>query len=221
LTLPETPPPIAASYPSVLSGTGSFALTLFLGGRAMKNGTTNTGADRDSLRSGCRCARFALSTAALILVICSSLFARVSFADELHLLINGKAVHINAPAGSHLNEKNWGMGFQYDLDPIDKKWVPFITSSGFEDSNKNPSYYAGGGVLRRFQGDTFHFDAGIVGFVMTRKGYKNDEPFLGALPAFSAGTRRVSVNMTYIPKVEPKVVALWFFQLKINLGNFR
>jgi len=56
---------------------------------------------------------------------------------------------------------------------------------------------------------------------MTRKGYKDNQPFLGVLPAFSVGTNRVSVNMTYIPKVEPKAVPLWFFQLKINLSNFR
>jgi len=30
----------------------------------------------------------------------------------------------------------------------------------------------------------------------------------------------VSVNVTYIPKVEPKMVALWFFQSKITLADF-
>ena len=55
---------------------------------------------------------------------------------------------------------------------------------------------------------------------MTRKGYKDNQPFLGMLPAFSVGTKRVSVNMTYIPKVDPKAVPLWFFQLKISLGKY-
>jgi hypothetical protein len=92
--------------------------------------------------------------------------------------------------------------------------------SGFSDSNKNSSYYAGGGALRRFQFDGTHVDLGAIGFVMTRKGYKDNQPFLGVLPAFSVGTSRISVNMTYIPKVEPKAVPLWFFQLKISLRNF-
>lgn len=90
-------------------------------------------------------------------------------------------------------------------------------ASGFIDSNKNPSYYAGGGAMRRFQYNAVHFDLGAIGFLMTRKGYKNDHPFIGVLPAFSVGTEKISLNMTYIPKVEPKAVALWFFQIKIRL----
>ena len=151
----------------------------------------------------------------------AGLMAGTAVASEMSLLVNGKAIHVNVPAGKNLNEKNWGLGFQYDGDLINKTWVPFAAVSGFIDSNKNPSYYAGGGALRRFQFDGTHVDMGAIGFVMTRKDFMNDKPFLGVLPAFSVGTDRVSVNMTYIPKVHPKAVALWFFQLKINLSNFR
>lgn len=157
---------------------------------------------------------------ALFVTLGAGLASGTAAADELSLLVNGKAIHVNAPAGSHLNEKNWGLGLQYDGNIVNKKWVPFATVSGFSDSNRNPSYYAGGGALRRFQFDGTHVDVGAIGFVMTRKNYKNDKPFFGVLPAFSVGTERVSVNMTYIPKVEPKMVALWFFQLKVKLGNF-
>ena len=160
------------------------------------------------------------SISTLILAVLFCLFSGAVAADELHLLVNGKAIHVNQPAGSHLNEKNWGLGFQYDGNLINKKWLPFVTASGFSDSNKNPSYYAGGGALRRFQGDVLHLDIGAIGFLMTRKNFKHDRPFIGVLPAFSVGTERVSVNMTYIPKVEPKMVALWFFQLKIKLADF-
>ncbi len=159
-------------------------------------------------------------TLALSVAIGAGLASGAAAAAEMHLLVNGKAIHINAPAGSHLNEKNWGLGLQYDGNIVNKKWVPFATVSGFSDSNKNPSYYVGGGALRRFQFDGTHVDVGAIGFIMTRKNYKNDQPFFGVLPAFSIGTERVSVNMTYIPKVEPKMVALWFFQLKVKLGNF-
>jgi hypothetical protein len=33
------------------------------------------------------------------------------------------------------------------------------------------------------------------------------------------GTERVAVNVTYIPKADPKSVPLWYFQLKIGLGK--
>jgi hypothetical protein len=87
------------------------------------------------------------------------------------------------------------------------------------NSNRNPSYYAGGGALHRFKFDGVHVDAGAVGFVMIREDYNDDRPFLGVLPAFSLGTKNIAVNFTYIPKIEPKSVPLWFFQLKINLTN--
>ena len=156
----------------------------------------------------------------LLFTFVACLTAGTAAAGEMSLLVNGKAIHINPPAGKNLNESNWGLGIQYDGDLVNKKWVPFAAVSGFIDSNENPSYYAGGGALRRYQLDGTHVDVGIIGFVMTREGYKNDKPFLGALPAFSVGTNRVSLNMTYIPKVEPKAVPLWFFQLKVKLANF-
>ena len=186
----------------------------------MEYGHTADFAHHGFLRGCTRIMGGALRFLILTLLVFSSLLVGMAKADDLSLLVNGKAIHVNAPAGSHLNEKNWGLGIQYDGNVIDKKWIPFVSASGFSDSNKNPSYYAGGGALRRFQGDTLHLDVGAIGFLMTRKGYKNDKPFIGVLPAFSVGTERVSVNMTYIPKVEPKMVALWFFQLKIKLADF-
>lgn len=54
---------------------------------------------------------------------------------------------------------------------------------------------------------------------MTRQDFNNGLPFPGILPAFSFGTDRIALNMTYIPKVYPKMVALAFFQLKIKLTN--
>jgi hypothetical protein len=187
----------------------------------MKQGYTGSAAHLDFSREFFSKAKKCLSVLALILTTATGLFTDAAAAGELSLLVNGKAIHIDTPAGTHLNEKNWGLGLQYDWDIVNKKWVPFAAVSGFSDSNKNPSYYAGGGVLRRFQFDDTHVDLGLIGFLMTRKDYKNDQPFFAALPAFSMGTNRVSLNMTYIPKVHPKAVPLWFFQLKIGLSNFR
>ena len=161
--------------------------------------------------SGCGLAR--------ILALVGFLTVAPAHADEWSLLVNGKAIHLGAPAGSNLNESNWGLGLQYDWNRANSNWVPFAAASGFQDSNKNPSYYAGGGLLYRSRFGSVHVDAGLIAFVMTRKDYHDDKPFLGALPAFSVGTKDVAVNFTYIPNIHPKSVPLWFFQLKINLTN--
>lgn len=148
------------------------------------------------------------------LVLCSL----ATQAGQFSLLVNGKAYHLDRQ--EKYNENNWGAGLQYDFDKTANNWVPFIAASGFLDSNSNPSYHAGGGAARRFQiNDTFHADAGIVAFFMTRENFNNDRPFFGALPVLSVGIEQVSINMTYVPKVDPKMVPLLFFQLKIGLGK--
>lgn len=156
-----------------------------------------------------------------LLAFAACLTTTAAAADELSLLVNGKAFHTNSTTSNKLNEKNWGLGLQYDWHRATDQWIPFATASGFSDSNRNMSYYAGGGAMYRFQLDSAHVDLGAVGFVMTRKGYKNNDPFPGVLPALSVGTKNVALNITYVPRVEPKAVPLWFVQLKINLSNFR
>jgi hypothetical protein len=160
------------------------------------------------------------------LVVIASAFAALmaapAQADQWSLLLNGKAVHLEKRPGVHYNEENWGAGVQYDFKMTESKWVPFLTASGFKDSYENPSYYAGGGTMRRFsfgeEKGSVHLDAGMVAFLMIRKGFKNGDPFLGVLPVASFGTDRVALNITYIPKVVPKMVPLLFFQLKIGLN---
>ncbi len=143
-------------------------------------------------------------------------------ADQWSLLLNGKAIHLEKRAGDDYNEENWGGGVQYDFTSKDSKWSPFLTASGFKDSNKNPSYYAGGGTMRRYafgmEKDSMHLDVGMVAFAMIRKGYQHGNPFLGLLPVISLGTDRVALNLTYIPKVDPKLIPLLFLQLKVGLN---
>jgi hypothetical protein len=131
---------------------------------------------------------------------------------------------MNPPRSIEYNEDNWGAGIQYDFKSYDRKWVPFMSASGFIDSFENPSYYMGVGIVRRIHIghtiDSKHVDTGLIGFLMTRKDYKDGNPFFGMLPALSFGSRRFAVNMTYIPKVDPKMVSLWFFQLKISTFEF-
>jgi hypothetical protein len=156
---------------------------------------------------------------ALVFAFLAGLMTGTATADELSLLVNGRAVHIGKPAGSKLNERNWGLGLQYDWNLEHTNWIPFAAVSGFSDSNRNASYYAGGGALYRVRFNGMHVDAGAVGFVMTRKDYNDDKPFIGVLPALSVGIRNFSLNFTYVPKADPKAVPLWFFQVKINLKS--
>lgn len=180
--------------------------------------------------SRCRAAAVAstrrLTTSLMFLLgaIVLAVAARIGHAGEMHLLVNGKAIHLDHQRDVHYNESNWGAGFQYDFAPGGSRWVPFVTASGFSDSNRNPSYYAGGGWLKRIEwtaiGRHWHVDAGVIGFLMQREGFKNDKPFPGVLPAFSLGTERIAVNVTYIPRVDPKMVPIVFFQLKLKLADF-
>ena len=71
------------------------------------------------------------------------------------------------------------------------------------------------------QFDGMHVDLGAIGFLMTRKDFKNERPFPGVLPVLSVGSKNVALNVTYVPRVEPKAVPLLFFQIKMNLGIFQ
>lgn len=142
------------------------------------------------------------------------------FADELHLVLNGKAIHLD---GGDYNEKNWGLGFEYDFAPRGK-WIPFIAGSSFKDSNKQTSRYLGGGFKYRYRLDAdpdgWFVDGGLIGFLMTRKDYKDNDPFLGALPFVTIGNAWVALNATYIPEVSPKHKQLLYFQLKFRIAQF-
>ena len=145
-------------------------------------------------------------------------------AEQLHLLLNGKAKHVNPKPNVELNERNWGGGFEYDFGRRTSRWVPFITASGFIDSLENPSYYAGGGMLRRYvlsrKLDDLHVDIGVVGFLMTREDFYHGRPFPGALPVLSFGSDKIAMNVTYIPAIDKRIAQLWFMQLKVSSNNF-
>lgn len=141
-------------------------------------------------------------------------------ADELQLIINGKAVHLT---NKNYNEKNYGLGFEYDFAPR-KHWITFVNGSIFKDSLENTSKYLGGGMKRRYElqqdPNGWHADVGLFGFLMTRVDYHNNHPFFGVLPAFSLGKQWFAINATYIPKVSPKHVNLFFFQLMFRVAEF-
>lgn len=142
-------------------------------------------------------------------------------ADELHLIVSGKSIHFRTDTS--FNEQNWGLGFEYDFEQKNS-WIPLITGASFKDSLENTSNYLGAGTKRRFLlGDDpegMHLDAGIIGFVMTRQDYKNNDPFLGAVPFISLGNSRIALNITYVPKIVPKMVAFVYFQATFKIAEF-
>ena len=141
-------------------------------------------------------------------------------ADEFHVIVNGKAIHLSQ---GNFNEKNYGLGFEYDFAPRNN-WITFLNGSAFKDSNNNTSNYLGGGMKRRYQLEKdpngWHADLGFIAFLMTRKDYKDNQPFPGALPVVSLGKQWFALNATYIPSVSPKHKALLFFQLMFRLAEF-
>ena len=142
-------------------------------------------------------------------------------ADELHLVVSGKSIHLGTDTS--FNEANWGLGFEYDFEE-NNNWINLITGVSFKDSLNNTSNYLGAGTKRRFLlGDDpegMHIDAGVLAFAMTRRDYRNNDPFLGVLPFVSVGNRRVAVNITYVPDIVPKSVAFIYFQATFRIAGF-
>ena len=141
-------------------------------------------------------------------------------AEQLHLIVSGKTYHFE---DRNFNESNWGLGLEYQFARREE-WIPFITATAFLDSNKQWSKYVGGGGRYRFDlgedGMFTWFDVGVIGFVMTRKDFRDNDPFVGILPFVSAGNDFVSINATYIPRVTPKSVPLVYVQVMFRLAEF-
>jgi hypothetical protein len=146
------------------------------------------------------------------------------------VVLNGHAVHVNAE--KHWNEDNWGLGFEKEFNSSGH-WVTAAVANGFKDSMDNPSYMAGASIKHRFRvlSDRLYFDAGLVAFYMTRQNVRHNEPFPGALPTMTFGSRRVAVNVTYMPgsvvddvthanRIDPAMAGVFFIQLKLNASLF-
>lgn len=146
------------------------------------------------------------------------------------VVLNGRAIHVNA--AQKWNEDNWGLGVEREFNPTGR-WVKVALANGFKDSCGEPSYMAGGGLKRRFRlfSDDLYFDVGMIGFLMTREDVHHNRPFPGALPAVTIGTRRVALNLTYMPNSvvdhvtkanlkDPDMKGVYFLQLKFDASLF-
>ncbi len=161
-------------------------------------------------------------------LLCLIFICQPVYSNELHLILNGKSIHTSQPQGINYNERNLGVGLQYDLDEIDKNLYPYFYAGGFSDSYHQPSYYFGTGISYRARiviGNTpLRVDSGVTMVMMSRdlisSQATNETIFLsGVLPVLSIGNSNVALNMTYIPAVGPIDDELWFFQLKIRLNK--
>ena len=156
----------------------------------------------------------------VIMIMAIMALSNSAFGEELYMVLNGKAFHQDK---GNYNENNYGLGFEYDMS-TQGAFIPFVGASSFKDSNSQTSNYIGGGYKYRMpltaKSDGWRFDAGIMGFVMTRKDYNNNAPFLGALPFVSFGTGFVMMNATYIPKLTNKGTSLVYLQLKFRVAEF-
>lgn len=142
-------------------------------------------------------------------------------AGELGLLVNGHAMHLEKRPGNE-NEANYGLGLQYDERWRDN-WLWFVFSSGFQNSQNEPAYNAGGGLRRRYYfGGTSgspYADLGVAGMVLAHSGYRDGGPVAAVLPIASIGWSHLAVNAAFVPPVNERVVPLVFFQLMYSLDT--
>jgi Antimicrobial peptide resistance and lipid A acylation protein PagP len=150
--------------------------------------------------------------------------------DAWDIVVNGRSFHIDA--AKEWNEDNWGLGIEREFD-TSSRWVKVALANGLKDSFGEPSYFAGGGVKRRFRvrSDDLYVDLGVIGFVMTREDVNHNQPFPGLLPAVTVGGKRVALNVTYMPEfiydrvmtgrlIDPGMNGVLFLQLKLDASLF-
>ncbi len=139
-------------------------------------------------------------------------------ANDLQIIVSGKAIHMGS---DNQNENNYGLGLQYDFTRHHRRWIPTINMASFKDSNDNTSRYIGAGVKRRTKLSSgqqrFNFDFGVAALVMKRPEYNDDKPFLGALPFISMSNDWGGINATYVPSLEQDMAAFWYFQFSFKL----
>lgn len=113
----------------------------------------------------------------------------------------------------NLNEKNYGFGFEYE---IQKGW--FYNGGFYIDSFNKPQYYAGGGKYWGIaQAHSLTLRAGLIGGLMTHSQVMNGKtPFPGLLPVLEAGYKQAKLNISYVPAFGGNDVSLIWFQLKVT-----
>lgn len=128
---------------------------------------------------------------------------------KLYLDINGKSKHQGESAGQGYNENNYGFGITGEK--VDNGLVKLLTAGGYKNSFNDPSYYAGGGLAKRFQSGDYYADLGGIAGGVT--GYDKAVSPLAALLLSLGKEDLAKLNMMYAPGTE-KSPAL----VMMNLG---
>ena len=127
--------------------------------------------------------------------------------SDYYLDINGLSKHLNTPV--EYNERNLGFGVTRETQ--DDSLIKMLTAGGYKNSFNNPSYYAGGGLAKRFGTGDYYMDiGGLLGGIT---GYdKAVSPMAAGL--LSVGKKDLAkLRMMYAPETE-KSPSL----LMMNLG---
>ena len=139
------------------------------------------------------------------------------------IVLNGISKHVDVneevfPNG--VNEKNFGLGYEYNFEKSPDKSIEWLVNTGFfKDSLSGTAVYAGGaGLIKVLEIDLVHLKLGIEGSGFYSSEYNQGRPFLALMPIMNVGTDKISLNITIIPKVTQFIDAgVVFAQLKIKL----
>ncbi len=115
----------------------------------------------------------------------------------------GASYHLQraeAKARGVANEFNPGLGVRYRRR-IDGRFDWFADAGAYRDSGRNTAVLAGPGVFWKPGGDGSGWRlGGAVAFVHSDT-YNRGKAFIAPFPVAAYEGRRVTLNMTYIPKV--------------------
>ena len=117
-------------------------------------------------------------------------------ADPTYYLdINGISRHLGTDYP--YNERNYGLGISRET--VKDNIVKLLTAGGYKNSFGSPSYYAGGGLARRYGKDNY-LDLGVIGGVAT--GYDKKVSPMAAVMASIGRKNFARLNAMYAPKTE-------------------
>jgi hypothetical protein len=118
----------------------------------------------------------------------------ILYNGDYYLDINGKSKHLGTDV--KYNEDNHGFGITAEKDG------KFLTAGKYNNSFNDPSYYAGGGLKKKYGNKDFYIEPGIMGGIVS--GYEDKiTPMI--LPMITAGLYDYgALNLMYAPEVKDK-----------------
>lgn len=137
--------------------------------------------------------------------------------------LNGLSQHFDvAPsyAAQGINQRNWGLGLQYDLPRAPgRNWHWMFNGGGYHDSSNGTAVYLGGAwmvdVIRR---QPWQAQLGLQAGIFHSERYNGGRVFVALMPVANIGHDNVSLNIAVAPRI-PQIIdaGVVFFQLKVKL----